>query len=80
FSNEQRELASARIGESEIYFQGKHYNANHYNRDLLTPGHRIQGPAIVLEMDSTTVIFPRHEAIVDKVGNLLIQPDNSAKE
>jgi len=80
FGTEQRDLESARIGESEIYFQGKHYDALHYNRDLLTPGHRIQGPAIVLEMDSTTVIFPGYEALVDKVGNLLIQPENGGKE
>jgi len=28
----------------------------------------------VQEMDSTTLILPRHAATVDKVGNLLINP------
>jgi N-methylhydantoinase A len=36
--------------------------------------HLIPGPAIVSEMDSTTVILPKHEAIVDEVGNLIINP------
>jgi len=34
----------------------------------------IPGPAIVSEMDSTTVILPEHEAAVDEVGNLIINP------
>jgi len=32
------------------------------------------GPAIVSEMDSTTVVLPGHSARVDKIGNLLIEP------
>ena len=32
------------------------------------------GPAIVVEMDSTTLILPGHAATVDQVGNLLINP------
>jgi N-methylhydantoinase A len=32
------------------------------------------GPAIVSEMDSTTVVLPGYSATVDSVGNLLIQP------
>jgi len=34
----------------------------------------VPGPAIVTEMDSTTVVFPGFRATVDKVGNLLIEP------
>ena len=32
------------------------------------------GPAIVLEMDSTTVVLPGYAASVDTIGNLLINP------
>ena len=31
-----------------------------YRRDLLPVGERIAGPAIVLQMDSTTVVPPQH--------------------
>ena len=30
-----------------------------YNRDLFEPGHKITGPAIVEQLDTTTVIHPR---------------------
>ncbi|MGA0002251.1 MAG: hypothetical protein ACO3IZ_11470, partial [Steroidobacteraceae bacterium] len=41
----------------------------------LKAGNRVKGPAIVMEMDSTTVVLPKHTALVDKLGNLLIYPD-----
>lgn len=67
-------LADAITGESTIYFNGADYNAKLYDRERLCSGHVVPGPAIVTEMDSTTVIFPGYQAEVDKVGNLLIEP------
>ena len=43
-------------------------------RGKLHEGIVVPGPAIVSEMDSTTVILPDYEAKVDKIGNLLINP------
>ena len=43
-------------------------------RDMLKSGNKIEGPAIVLEMDSTTVILSGHTGNVDKFGNILITP------
>jgi N-methylhydantoinase A len=43
-----------------------------YRRERLRWGHRIAGPAIVEQMDSTTVIAPGQHAAVDERGNLLI--------
>jgi len=40
----------------------------------------IPGPAIISEMDSTTVILPGNSATVDDVGNLLINPVNQGEE
>jgi N-methylhydantoinase A len=37
-------------------------------------GLTVPGPAIVGEMDATTVILPGYEARVDEIGNLLIMP------
>lgn len=67
-------LADAVTGHSPIYLRGTDYQATLYDREKLCPGHVVPGPAIVTEMDSTTVIFPDHQATVDKVGNLLIEP------
>lgn len=77
----ERGAELAIVGESPIYYEGQNYNATLYNRDHLSPGHTVEGPAIVMEMDSTTVILPGYHAAVDRVGNLLIEPANkSGKE
>jgi len=39
----------------------------------LTVGERLAGPAIVLQMDSTTVVPPQHNFEVDAAGNLIIR-------
>jgi len=61
-------------GQSPIYYAGNNYSATLYDRARLAPGLVVTGPAIVMEMDSTTVVFPGYEAAVDRVGNLLIRP------
>jgi len=43
-----------------------------YARTKLRAGHRIAGPAIIEQYDSTVVIFPGQTAEVDVYGNLLI--------
>lgn len=43
-----------------------------YQRDGLAPGHVVQGPAIIEQMDTTTVIPPGFSATVDVSGNLII--------
>jgi N-methylhydantoinase A len=44
-----------------------------YERSELQPGTRLQGPAIVTEFDSTTVVLEGYEAEVDRYFNLLIR-------
>jgi N-methylhydantoinase A len=41
---------------------------------MLHEGLVVPGPAIVGEMDSTTVVLPGFDARVDAKGNLLINP------
>ena len=43
-----------------------------FRRELLTSAAAITGPAIVEQPDSTTVIYPGDRALVDSVGNLII--------
>ena len=45
----------------------------------LALGFKVPGPAIVSEMDSTTVVLPGFFAEVDTVGNLLINPVKRGK-
>ena len=44
-----------------------------YRRTALKAGNRITGPAIVQQMDTTTVIPPGVSALVDACGNLIIR-------
>jgi N-methylhydantoinase A len=44
-----------------------------YDREKLGPGHRIAGPAIVDQMDSTTLVLPGQTATVDPYLNLIIE-------
>jgi N-methylhydantoinase A len=62
------------VHESKFHYEGNWYDAPLYDRSKLAPGIIVPGPSIVMEMDSTTVILPGHDAKVDKIGNLLINP------
>jgi N-methylhydantoinase A len=63
---------------SEMYpawFDGKQMDTKIYDRDKLRPGHKINGPAIITQKDSTTVILPEHHGKVDAYLNILIYPN-----
>jgi N-methylhydantoinase A len=59
----------------QVYFAeaGGFVDCPSYDRYEFTAGGVIEGPAIVEEMDSTTVIHPGFRAEVDRYGNLLIR-------
>jgi len=67
-------LADARIHDTKYYYEKEWRDAVIYDRSKLGVGTVVTGPAIVVEMDSTTLILPGHAATVDEVGNLLINP------
>src|SRR5581483_4140137 len=52
-----RNIEAAKTGERKVFF-GKEHGAlttQIYNRDLFEPGHKLTGPAIVEQLDTTTV-------------------------
>jgi N-methylhydantoinase A len=67
-------LADARIGRRLVYHGKAHgwRDSAVYDRDLLSAGARIEGPAVIEEMSSTTVLGPQHHAEVDRFGTLII--------
>jgi N-methylhydantoinase A len=68
------DLDDCRVHDTRFYYEGEWHDATIFDRDLLHTGLVVPGPAIVGEMDSTTVILPGYEARVDEIGNLLINP------
>ena len=73
-ASSESSLEEAIIQDSRFYHESQWHDAKIYDRNKLHAKHLIPGPAIVSEMDSTTVILPMHEAAVDEVGNLIINP------
>jgi N-methylhydantoinase A len=70
-----RKVEEAKTGERKVFFGTEHGTlaTQIYNRDQLEPGHRIKGPAIVEQLDTTTVIHPEQEANVDEYRNIIIK-------
>ena len=66
--------SGAKVEDHEVWIDGKVQPAVIYERSKLRAGDRIEGPAIVVEMDSTALILPKHIAEVDGFGNILINP------
>lgn len=64
----------AKLRDHELWIDGKLRSAVIYDRSRLRAGDVMAGPAIVVEMDSTTLIEPDCVATVDAVGNILINP------
>jgi N-methylhydantoinase A len=70
-----KDPSAAQMAEQNVYVEGKDQKAKLYDRGKLQAGNVIKGPAIVLEMDSTSLILPGHSGQVDDCGNILITPD-----
>jgi len=65
---------AAKLRDHEMWIGGALRPATIYDRARLRANDRIEGPAIVIEMDATTLIENDCIGIVDAVGNILIQP------
>lgn len=66
--------AAAVLERQPAYFNGAWSDIPHYDRGKLSVGARVDGPAIIRQYDTTTVLLPAHFAEVDSHGNLLIWP------
>ena len=66
--------SEAKIRDHVLWMDGREQAAVIYDRARLRQGDIIPGPAIVTEMDSTTLIESGCVATVDAVGNILINP------
>jgi N-methylhydantoinase A len=70
----------ARKSIRPVYFDGAFRETPVYDRAALPPGFRLEGPAVVEEFGSTTVVFPDQRLEVDPHGILLIHPAQAKSE
>ena len=68
------DAAAAILTRTAVFMDGTDQDANIYDRSKLKSGNRIQGPAVITEMDSTTVILAGHVGEIDTFGNIIIRP------
>lgn len=65
--------AAAQVGETRLRAVGAWHIAPVYERGLLQPGHRLSGPALVVQEDATTVLSPGWRGEVDPWLNLVCE-------
>jgi N-methylhydantoinase A len=70
-----RALDQACLGTRAAYFREVDASVDCplYDRALLEPDHAFAGPAIVEQLDSTTVVLPEQRVRVDHYGNLILE-------
>jgi len=76
----EADASSALRTTHPIWVGGRHHDAGVYDRLKLQAGNVVQGPAIIAEMDSTTLVLPDHAATVHPSGSLLIRPVLASQE
>ena len=67
------DLAGARLGERQVRFADAWRTTPVYDRQKLPLSTTFEGPAIVQQLDATTVIEPGDQVEVDRLGNLVIR-------
>ncbi len=63
-----------------VYFDGAFRDTPVYDRAALPPGVRLDGPAVVEEFGSTTVVFPGQSLEVDPYGMLIVRSSRRPRE
>ncbi len=67
------DAAVAHLGRKDVWFDADGPTpTDGYDRARLRHGHRLAGPAIVFQYDTTVVILPGWQARVDAWGNLIL--------
>jgi len=65
-------LAEARRASRRVRFDGRDLDCPIYQREKLDVGLKIAGPAVLDQLDCTTIIYPGQTARVDEWKNLLV--------
>jgi N-methylhydantoinase A len=63
-----------------VHFNGAFRDTPIYRRESLPPGMRLDGPSVIEEFGSTTVVFPGQSLEVDPHGILIIRRGRTSPE
>ena len=65
----------SRIGSRPVHFGDAWHDTTIYDRLSLPVGAEINGPAILVQPDTTVLVDPGLTARVDEAGNTIIKPE-----
>jgi N-methylhydantoinase A len=68
------DASAAAIGRQTVFMDDRDQEAVIFDRSKLKAGNVIVGPAIVVEMDSTSLVLSGHSGTIDEYGNIIIRP------
>ena len=66
-------LSRAMLDERWMIFDNQKHKARIYDRQSLEPGHEFDGPAVIVDYESTAVLPPGWRVKVDKFGHLIMR-------
>jgi N-methylhydantoinase A len=66
-------LALAQTGERRVWFEDGWHDTPIFSREKLPLDVQLAGPAVIAQLDATTVIEPGDRARLDPLGNLVIE-------
>ena len=69
----RQRLAEAQTGTRQVWFDGGFVDTPIYRRETLPLDAKFTGPAIVEQLDCTTVIEPGNRVSLDALGNLIVE-------
>lgn len=67
-------IEDAVVSREKAYFDDAWREIPHYDRDRLAIGAVVNGPAVIRQYDSTTLVLPLHKAEIDEHKNIVIWP------
>jgi len=73
-------VTPAKKGSRKVFFAGQYLDTAVYDRASLPPAQRIDGPAVVEEFGSTTVVFPAQFLEVDPHGIMIVREKVTSME
>ena len=69
-----RDGADAAVDAAAVVFDTGTLDTKIFDRTRLGPAHQIDGPALIVQSDTTTLVLPGYRATVDLHDNIIIQP------
>jgi N-methylhydantoinase A len=68
-------LEEGRVGTQAVFFEAGRAEAAIYAREKIGAGAHIEGPAILTQLDATTLLLPGQVGEVDRFGNLIVREE-----